>query len=687
MSDQTFDAKLRFFQRVAAGYLAGGRRRLAQNTPFQLFSGIVVGAPVLVALSFSLVYIFSFLHGLAGAYPAREFFLLFPRLDTLFIRPRGIAEALFAYTLAGAFLSWLLQGASGPCFRKPLSLFAASWNVVSALFIFSLLCATLGQVSISFATPSYSILGVLPCSDANVHSLSYSKYFFDFAMGDFALRRPLGAFLGAGIHWLGGLDPEGALLVRCLLAGFAMWASCAVMNRYFGVWSALACLAIEYYHIGKFLGISMTEILGFFWGCCAVVLWLQSLRSKSLFWDLAAFTVTLLGLWTRMGSMFLVPALFIYLLWRWRRLHAGRGWWRAPLLGLCLCVSCVLVLDASFARRGYGDTNATGSNFSAVFAALSLGTDYSGPFRIYAKELAALKGDKQSSHFLYAQGLKNVLHSPGVFVKSLLRGEIAFIKDFDFFLFYNWWVIVLLSFLLLLRRKTLFPPFPAVFWSAVWIAIFLSIPFIYFVESRRVNIFVYPLIACFFSLGLARPGFTGLAACPRPAGPAAWGTVALAGGLLALMASVAWCPGIFATKETAEIRTYLAGAPAPAPGSVLVSPRGRGFLVVPDGETGDASVLTLPWSTFRERYQPRVQKDDEAFFAQLYSHLPFAVLNLPVLAPAGWDYAHAYFITPPQVLTEKNVSLWDLTLSRQIPDKRLHIRWNVVSAASPVRFQ
>lgn len=676
--------KMRFFDRLPDGALTP-LRRLAQKTPFLIFCLLLAAVPILAALAFSLLYLLSFLAGLAGHYPCREFFLWFPCFDTLFTRPRGIAEALFASALAGACVSWLLEGKARPSLQKPLALLGRSWNVFSLLLILSLLCATLGQVYISFSTPSYSLLGVLPHSDANVHSLSYSNYFHDFAMGDFALRRPLGAFMGAGIHWLGGCDPEGALLVRCLLAGFAMWTSCAVMNRLFGVWSALGCLAIEYYHIGKFLGVGMTESLGFFWGCCAVALWLQSLRGKSLFWDLAAFTVTLLGLLTRMGSMFLAPALFVYILWRWRRLHAGRGWLRAPLFGLCLCVAGVVALDASFARRGYGDTNQTGSNFSVVIAALSLGTDFSGPLKVYAKELAALKGDRQSSRFLYEQSVKNILHDPGVFIHSLLRGEVAFISNLHFFLFYNWWVVCLLCLLLLLRRKALFPRFPAAFWCAVWIAIFLSIPFIYFVESRRVNIFVYPLIACFFSLGLARPRYAVEVGSGRPAAPAAWATVALSGAMLALMAGVAWFPRLFTTREMAEIRTYVAAAPAPAPNTVLASPRGRGFLVVPDGEKADPSVLTLPWSTFRERYRPLVDKADETIFPALFSRLPFAVLNLPVLAPGAWDPADAYFIAPPEVLTQKKVPLWDLVISRQIRDKRRHIRWNIVTAATPVR--
>lgn len=656
---------------------------LAESKPALLCCLLLLGLPLAAACAFSLVYAASFVYGLGGNFPCREFFLWFPCFDALFAQPRRIAEALFACALAGACLSWLFRGSRRASPQKLLALMERSWSPLSMLFIFGLVCATLGEVYVSFHTPSYSLLGVLPHSDANAHALDYVRYFHDLAMGDFALRRPLGAFMGAGIQRLAGFDPESALLARCLLVAFAMWASCAMMNRRFGLWSALACLAIEYYHIWKFVGISTTESLGFFWGCCAVTLWLRALYGKSLFWDLTAFTVTLLGLLTRMGSMFLLPALFLFVLWSRRRLHAGRGWWRAPVLGLCLCVAGALALDASFSRRGYGDTNQTGSNFSTVLAALSLGTDYGAPFRAYAKELSGLSGDKQRSRFFLQQALSNILHQPGVFLGSLLQGETAFIKNIHFLLFYNWWAVSLLCLLLLLRRRTLFPRAPAFFWGAVWLAVFLSIPFIYFVESRRVNIFVYPFIACFFAQALARPGPGAEDATRAAAAPAAWATLALSAGLLALMAGVAWFPRVFAAGEMTEIRAYLATAPAPAPGAVLASSRGRGFLVVPDGASPDPSVLQLPWSAFRARYRPALPKADEAFLDGLRSRLPFALLNLPVLAPAGWDHADAYFIAPPEVLTQKKVPLWDLVISRQIRDRKLDIRWNVVTAATP----
>lgn len=659
------------------------RQRLQQNTPFLLFCILLTAAPLLAALSFSLLYPVAFLHGLSGDYPCREFFLLFPSFDPLFARPRRIAEALFAYALLGAGTGWLLTGARRPLVERFLSAIGRHWNLFSFFFLFSLLFATLGHVYMAFETPSYSIFGVLPHSDANAHSLGYSKYFYDLTMGDFALRRPLGAFMGAGIHWLAAHEAPVALMLRCLLVCCGMWASCAAMNRFFGVWSAAACLAIEYYHIGKFLGVSLTEPLGFFWGCCAVVLWLEALHRKRLFWDLAAFAVTLIGLLTRMGSMFLVPALFLYILWRWRHLHPGRGWWKKPLLGLCLCTAAVLALDASFSRSGGDNANRIGSNFSAVFASLTLGQENGKCYRVYAKELSTLKNNKERSHFLYEQGIKNILHTPATFIKSLMEGELAFIKNIHFFLFYNWWVVCLLCVLLLMRRRSLFPREAAFFWSAVWTAIFLSIPFIYFAESRRVNIFVYPFVASFFSLALARPR-NEAEAPPAPAAPAALLSLGLSAALLLLMASVAFFPRLHISQEMADVRSHLATLPPPPPGTVLAAPRGPGFLVVPEGHAADTSVLSLPWNTFKERYQALSPQTDARFFDALFSRLPFAVLNLPVLAPSGWDYADSYFIAPPNVLTQKTAALWEFAISRQVPDRRLGIRWNMVTTATPV---
>lgn len=668
--------------------LVQGLGRVTKSVACTLACLGIVAIPLAVGLLFSITYIVSFLYGVYSGhlFPSREVFLLFPALGGVFSRPQYIGEALLAYAFAGFVLSWFLQRDEQPEFgRRFLAWLGRKWNTISFLILSSLLLATLGEVYVSFDCHGYALAGILPYSDANDHYSLYTKYFYDGVMGDWVLRRPMAAFMGASIHWLAGNDPVIALMLRCLLVCCAMWASCAVMNKSFGVWSAIACLALEYSYIAQYLHIFVTETLGFFWGCAAAALWLYALREKRLFWELAAFGVTLVGLLVRMGSMFLVPALFLYVLWRWRELSPGHGWWKKPLLGLCLCVVAVALLNATFASRGVGDRQQTGSNFSYSFAGLTLGTDWAAAKKYYIKQLGTLKGEKQISNFLYKQGIKNILHSPHIFFKRLAKGEVEFLKNINFFLFHKWYLVFLLATMLYIRRKTLFSESAAAFWLATWGSILLSIPFIYFDESWRVNIFVYPLIACFFSHALARRHTAGTLSAGPSADAAPWFVVMLSGVLLVLMVSVALFPRLHTSADIERMKKYKASLPKQTANRFLVDPRGMSLLVVPDCEEPEKTLPSMTWSTFRDQYQKFSPSVDEALFTSAFPKPPFVVL---VQAPfSGPNRGYNFFLAPPEVLSRKNILLWDFETDGVINDSSTNIHWKSVRNATPVLYK
>lgn len=662
-----------------------GVGRVATSVPCTLACLSIIAIPLAVGLLFSITYIVSFLYGVYSGhlFPSREVFLLFPSLGAVFSRSQYIGEALLAYAFAGFVLSWFLQRDQQPEFgRRFLAGLGRNWNTISFLILFSLLFATLGEAYVSFNYDSSVLAGILPWSDANGHYSLYTKYFYDGVMGDWVLRRPMAAFMGASIHWLAGNDPAIALMLRCLLVCCAMWASCAVMNKSFGVWSAIACVALEYSYVAEYLHTFMTEPLGFFWGCTAAALWLYALREKRLFWELAAFGVTLVGLLVRMGSMFLVPALFLYVLWRWRELSPGHGWWKKPLLGLCLCAIAIALLNATFAGRGVGDRQQTGSNFAYSFAGLTLGTDWAGAKKTYMKQLGTLN-ERQISHFLYKQGIKNILHSPIIFFKRVAKGEVEFLKNINFFLFHKWWLIFLLGSLLFIRWKTLFPKPSAVFWCATWGGILLSIPFIYFDSSWRVNIFVYPFIACFFSHALARSHTAGTQPVGHSFGP--WLAVTLSGVLLVLMVSVALFPRLHTPADIERMLKYKASLPKQPPNRFLVDPRGMGVLVVPDGQEPDKTVPGMTWSTFRDKYQKMFPAADVAQFMSAFPKPPFVALVQPPLS--GIYSGYNFFLAPPEVLSRKNILLWDFETDSVIKDTSTNILWKSVRNATPILYQ
>lgn len=680
-----------YFHSRLSPSLQNGLNCILDSTPITLACLCVVLIPLAVGLLFSVVYILAFLYGIVcgDPFPSREFFLLFPGLAAVFANPSSLAKALLLYAFAGGILSLILQREHQLQFgHNLLRTLGRNWNIVSFLIIFSLLFATSGEVFFSYRTTYSALAGILPYSDASGHYSHYTKYFYDGVMGDWVLRRPMAAFMGATIHWLAGNDPVSALLIRCLLVSCAMWASLSVMNKSFGVWSAVACLALEYSYIigrGNYLHTFLTEPLGFFWGCTAVALWLQALRDKSLFWNLAAYSVTLVGLLTRMGAMFLAPTFFLYVLWRWHHMYPGRGWWKKPLLGLCICAATIILLNGIFSSRGVGDSQQTGSNFSYSFAGLTLGTTWDGAKKLYANQLDRLQNEKQKSRFLYEQGLKNILHTPGVFLKRLAQGEGQFLKNINFFLFHNWYLVWLMAALFALRHKTVFSNTSIAFWAAAWGGILISIPFIYFDDSWRVNIFVYPFIACFFSLALSSKQPAGNTPDGDTASGTTWLALALSCVLLLLMTSVALFPRLHTSTAIHSIQKYTASLPTPPSHTVLVGANGMGVLVVPDDAVPPPTVPAMTWSTFKNRYQKFAPSVDKTLFSGGFPPPPFVILNqIPVIgSPGAWGC----FITPPEIMTKKDVLLWEFEISGEIKDKATGIPWKIVTTAKPVLYK
>ena len=663
--------------------------RALDSPVFMALCLCVLLVPLAFGLLFSLVYITSFLYGLLVAHPlaAREIFLFFPHVANAFTEPYSLAKALLIYAFTGFAVSCISHRERQQSFLcRVLTALKKKWNLVSVLIIFTLLFATLGEAFLSGSWSGHrgTFARILPWSDANDHYLRYTMYFYDGVMGDWALRRPFAAFMGASIHWLASNDPVVALMLRCLLISCGMWASCAVVNKSFGTWAAIGCMALEYSYVAEYLSSFLTEPLGFFWGCAAATLWLHALNEKRLYWDLAAFTVTLVGLLVRMGSMFLIPALFIYVLWRWRELNPGHDWWKKPLLGLCLCATAVACLNTNFANRGAGDTQQTGSNFAYVFAGLTLGTEWIGLKKYYGEQLRQLKGEKQISSFFYRQGIKNLLNSPGIFFKRLAEGEVEFLKKINFFLCHSWPLVCFFGILLAVRHKTLFTQYSAAFWIAMWVGILFSIPFIYFDDSWRVNIFIYPLIACFLSLSLATGRDISLSD-KRKADFVPWFLVALSGILILLMTSVALFPRLHTSANIERILKYKASFPKQDTNIFLMDARNMAILVVPDGEKPDSSVPSMTWSTFRAKYLKFSPSAEKVLSSSDFPKPPFVALSqVPVSGRIG---GYNFFLAPPEVLPRKKVLLWKFETDGEILDPSTNIRWKLVRNATPVLYE
>ena len=97
----------------------------------------------------------------------------------------------------------------------------------------------------------------------------------------------------------------------------------AIDSIWRGPLAALAFVALSLMFCRSFLATSLTEPLGFVWSFLSVAAFVEWFRRKSLQFALLGVALTFMALMTRMGAMFLLPAVMLWIVCcfgdRWRK--------------------------------------------------------------------------------------------------------------------------------------------------------------------------------------------------------------------------------------------------------------------------------------------------------------------------------------------------------------------------------
>ncbi|MGD9868200.1 MAG: hypothetical protein AB7U38_09415 [Hyphomicrobiales bacterium] len=206
-----------------------------------------------------------------------------------------------------------------------------------------------------------SIAGLIPISDA----AGYLADGYDIQRlghwSDFSARRSIAAAFRTFTLMAAGNSQAGMLLVQTLLVCTALFIASVSVARWRGLWAGLAFFAIGFGIVRGYLSTSLTEPLGFFWALLAIPFFIASLRRQSLWPGIAGAVLMTLALLTRMGAMFAVPAIALWLAW-----HFGRDWpGRARAAPVVLAALLVPVFLNIAMQKAFTDGDAQiGGNFA-----------------------------------------------------------------------------------------------------------------------------------------------------------------------------------------------------------------------------------------------------------------------------------------------------------------------------------
>jgi hypothetical protein len=504
-----------------------------------------------------------------------------------------------------------------------------------------------------------NIGGLIPFSDAHDHLAFAFDQARDGTWDAWAMRRPFAAAFRSILLFFGQYSFPQMLLLQGGLVGGAAWlASCAIM-AWRGVWAGVGFFALTYIYARIFTPTSLTEPLGLFWSLLSVPFFVDAFRSDSAKSALVAYALTTFALMTRMGNMFAIPALLLWLVWQFGRGMAAKA--RIGLIAICILLGAFGL--NSLLQKAYGNgKGSTGSNFSFTLCGLTLGTTWDGcPRKLEAQGVTPATEELLAAK-MYAMAWENFRAQPRVFFNRLDDAVVAFYTKFPGVIwkgygerigepewFYRSGLVLLLvvgiTFVIARQSKRA----ERSFWLLLWASLIASAGFVYFDDGARVLAASHPLIALFLAMGFSNP-YTELRAAADRRLPL-YGSI----GVLLTVVAFACIPWI-AHRISSRYATAVVDGPT---GDALLfgGKRMAGFLVVADGEPLQNDAPTIHLSDFADMLaQSEIEETYQGVLHPVAPALPFGFVYAP-RAEKG-VYSQSSYIVPAQVMERRDVPVW-----------------------------
>jgi len=521
----------------------------------------------------------------------------------------------------------------------------------------------------------FSVAGLVPRADA----LSYFGGTFDLAFAGHwnptASMRPFAAAFRDLTMFAGGFSYIGTLLVQALLLTGAFMLALRSAVAWRGIWVAMALMALLYGLVRPFLLTTMTEPLGLAWSLFSLSFFIEAFRQRSAYMAVVAFAALVCGLLTRMGSMFTVPFLMIWIVVSLASGPAHRIRVLAVLAGVLLLI---LVNNGLLAHAFGAPASHIGGNFSWIVCGLAHGGDWEKCLLIFGSEIREGHISDIDDKFFLGEAARAFITDPMIAVRYILWNISLYIRGLPDLLFlqyepityirarfiYPFLILLLPGWIYLVKQERDLVVLS--FGLVLFVSTVLSAAVIFGNDGFRAMHATHPFVAMVIATGFTAP--LSLRA-PDEWPILSWRSGAGAIGVLMLLfllgpplishvirMSTAFDPNLEINREDLRI----------LPGGRFMS----GFLVLPNAAELPRKVPALHASTFAQMI-PSIFKTANPLYipvreplllSELLPRVPFAFVFGP--AQNKPDNENNY-ITSSAVLTGKSPRRWAFRLDRR----------------------
>lgn len=538
-----------------------------------------------------------------------------------------------------------------------------AWRWLGALVIFSALYYfnSRGGWSGRFVADdmnSHSIGYLVPHSDAGAYFLDTLSMAIYGHWGWISSHRPIATAMRQIILFSVDYSHVGAIILQTAIISLLAWYASYRLMLWRGALAGLAFAALIVQIERGFIGTMLTEPLGMMWALVSIVFLIEALRRGDARCGIFALCCLTLGLLTRMGAMFMLAWVPVWLI-----VCSASSERKRNAVLVVIAVVAPLVLNATLSKLYATKYTFTGANFALVVCGISLGANWTA-----CAEHAKTGDETQQAQALIALAVENFRSDPSRFVALLYQN----VRDQTFWMpsfliggyghvailgqqlsgQLAWAAMVLVALYLVVWCNWT----ERIFWLGSIIAIWTSGALIFADDGWRTmhvtNAYIALLVACLLSV--RRTVVPPINQNIRDLNAATIGAITV---LMVLT------PGVAHYLMQGEIAAHPLTGPKSGQTTLLAGRRLTGIAVFPDGETPDPefSGRSMLYPEFRKliEHGTQLQAADKArLFNLIDAQKPFGFV-LGASLDGGVPFL--FFVTRVSVLGHDQPWAWKFT--------------------------
>jgi len=308
--------------------------------------------------------------------------------------------------------------------------------IARASILFLLFAMPLSGLWNSGASEPSLVSGLFPYSDAGAYYSDSWRLLSGLKFQSSAINRPMFSGVLSGLITVTNQNIQAISAILLLVTAWSVFLVSEELANSEGIFVAVLFSTLVFLFYRRFVGLLQTEHLGLAFGLLSLAMLIRGHKRNEPNWVLGSLLTLSFGLNIRAGTMFLLPALAVWMGFRFQ--GTGRFSWKYFIWGLMACALGFLVNMIIFKVAVSGNSPLFANFIYTLYGIVRGGGGYTLIYREHP-EIFTFTKPEQVTYVLNIV-VQSMRSDPGLFIQGVIRAYTGFLdpgRNYGMFGFVN----------------------------------------------------------------------------------------------------------------------------------------------------------------------------------------------------------------------------------------------------------